>query len=99
MSVQPGAGGTPWIRISQASDHLGRSVEVRGWLTHHRSSGKVQFLVVRDGSAIMQCVIGKRDIPEEAWDASASLTQESSLVVRGALRADARAPGGVEMGV
>ena len=89
----------PWIRISEAPAHVGQVVEVRGWLVHRRSSGKVQFLVVRDGSGEMQCVAGVRDITPERWEASGQLTQESSLIVRGSLRADARAPGGVEMGI
>jgi len=90
---------TPWIRISEARDHVGKAVEVRGWLTHRRSSGKVQFLVVRDGSGVMQCVAGIQDLAPEQWEACTTLGQESALIVRGELRADARAPGGVEMGL
>jgi asparaginyl-tRNA synthetase len=90
---------SPWIRIGQARAHVGQSVEVRGWVSHLRSSGKVQFLVVRDGSGLMQCVAGVRDLGAEDWARLAGLTQESSVKVRGVLRADARAPGGVEMGV
>ena len=89
----------PWIRIADAAAHAGATVELRGWLTHRRSSGKVQFLVVRDGSGLMQCVAGRQDLAPEAWDACERLALESSLIVRGALRADARAPGGVEMGL
>ena len=99
MSVEPAASAPPWIRISEGLSHVGRSVEIRGWLAHHRSSGKVQFLVLRDGSGVMQCVAGVRDLDPATWEACAQLTQESSLIVRGSLRADARAPGGVEMGV
>ena len=88
-----------WIRIADAAGHVGETVELRGWLTHRRSSGKVQFLVVRDGSGLMQCVAGRDDLSPADWDACEGLTQESSLIVRGALRADARAPGGVEMGL
>src|SRR5438552_13251924 len=89
----------PWIRVTDAPAHVGRLVEVRGWIGHRRSSGKVQFLVVRDGSGILQCVAGVRDLTPEAWEACATLTQESAVIVRGELRADARAPGGVEMGL
>ena len=71
----------PWIRISEAPAHVGQVVEVRGWLVHRRSSGKVQFLVVRDGSGEMQCVAGVRDITAEQWEASGQLTQESSLML------------------
>jgi len=90
---------SPWIRIADARKHVGETVELRGWLTHRRSSGKVQFLVVRDGSGLMQCVAGRNDLSPADWDACESLAQESSLVVRGALRADVRSPGGVEMGL
>ena len=90
---------TPWIRISDAPLHVGATVEVRGWLTHKRSSGKVQFLVVRDGSGVMQCVAGVQDLTPAEWETAGRLTQESAVVVVGSLRADARAPGGVEMGL
>src|SRR5213593_85312 len=99
MSTVPSTHASPWIRICDAGGHLGSEVEVRGWLTHRRSSGKVQFLVIRDGSGVMQCVAGVQDLPAEEWDACGGLTQESSLVARGILRADPRAPGGVEMGL
>jgi len=94
-----GDGAIPWIRIRDGRAHVGSLVEVRGWLSHHRSSGKVQFLVLRDGSGVMQCVAARADLPPEQWDALGALTQESSLIVRGTLRADARAGGGVEMGL
>ena len=90
---------TPWIRIQDAVAHAGQTVELRGWLTHKRSSGKVQFLLVRDGSGVMQCVAGRNDLAPETWDLCEALTQESSVIVRGSLRLDARAPGGVEMGL
>ena len=89
----------PWIRIVDAGRHIGETVELRGWLTHRRSSGKVQFLVVRDGSGLMQCVAGRNDVSPSDWEAGEGLAQESSLVVRGTLRADARAHGGVEIGL
>ena len=98
MSEAPGAA-APWVRICEAQAHVGSVVEVRGWLVHHRSSGKVQFLVLRDGSGTMQCVAARSDLPAEQWDALGPLTLESAVVVRGSLRADARAPGGVEMGL
>jgi asparaginyl-tRNA synthetase len=89
----------PWITIREAASYAGRTVELRGWLTHKRSSGKVQFLVVRDGTGIMQCVAGVKDLPAEEWEACGRLTQESAVALRGVLRADPRAPGGVEMGL
>ena len=99
MSVTNPTGALPWIPISNAPAHAGGAVELRGWLTHKRSSGKVQFLVVRDGTGVMQCVAGVKDITPEEWQACEHLTQESAVVVRGTLRLDARAPGGVEMGL
>jgi asparaginyl-tRNA synthetase len=89
----------PWIRIRDAHAHVGETVEVRGWVSHRRSSGKVQFLVVRDGSGLMQCVAGRQDVSESDWATGESLSQESSVIVRGVLRSDARSPGGVEMGL
>ena len=99
MSITNRTGALPWIPIRNAEAHAGQSVELRGWLTQRRSSGKVQFLVVRDGTGVMQCVAGVKDLSPEEWEACERLTQESALVVRGVLRADARAPGGVEMGL
>jgi len=99
LSTIPEARPSAWIRIAEAPAHVGQTVEVRGWISHRRSSGKVQFLVVRDGSGIMQCVAGVKDLDAPQWEAAQHLTQESAVIVRGSLRADARAPGGVEMGL
>ncbi len=89
----------PWIRIADGPAHVGQSVEIRGWISHRRSSGKVAFLVVRDGSGVMQCVAGVKDVPAEQWETIAALGQEAAIIVTGALRADARSPGGVELGI
>ncbi len=99
MAETPTTSTAPWIRISEAREHLEGTVEVRGWLTHKRSSGKVQFLVLRDGTGVMQCVAGVQDLSPAEWETAGRLTQESAVIVRGSLRADARAPGGVEMGL
>jgi asparaginyl-tRNA synthetase len=99
MSEETTITGTPWIRIHEAGAHIGQSVEIRGWITHRRSSGKIQFLVVRDGSGEIQCVAGVRDLPAEQWEASQALTQESAVVLRGTLKADTRQVGGVELGI
>jgi asparaginyl-tRNA synthetase len=95
----PEPGPHSWVRIREASAHVGSVVELRGWVAHRRSSGKIQFLVIRDGSGVMQCVAGAKDLSAEQWQASEQLTQESAVVVRGELRADPRSPGGVEMGL
>jgi asparaginyl-tRNA synthetase len=99
MSGEVASPAATWIRISDAPSRHGHNVEVRGWTTHRRSSGKVQFLVVRDGSGVIQCVAGVKDLTPEAWDACSRLGQESAVVVQGTLRPDARAPGGVELGM
>ena len=89
----------PFSRIDQLSQFAGQSVTVRGWVTHLRSSGKVAFIVMRDGSGTLQCVLVKKQLPEEDWARFADLTLEASLAVTGEVRADDRAPGGYELGV
>src|SRR5262245_29411573 len=89
----------PWIRVSQAALHSGEPVEIRGWIYNKRSSGKLQFLLVRDGSGLIQCVMPKAEVPVEAWALAETVPQESAVIVRGTVRADARAPGGAELGV
>lgn len=87
------------VYISGLSEHVGETVTMRGWLHNRRSSGKLQFLVFRDGSGFMQAVVSKADVSERAWDDTKSLTHESSLELRGTVREDARAPGGYELTV
>jgi asparaginyl-tRNA synthetase len=87
------------ISISDAGHHLGESVEIAGWLYNLRRGGKICFPQVRDGSGIMQCVAVKSALPEETFETLKDLTQESSLMVRGKVRAEPRAPGGYEMDV
>ena len=87
------------IRIEQAAAHTGQEVEIRGWLYNKRSSGKIHFLLVRDGSGTLQAVVAKQDVSAEVFASADALTQESSLIVRGMLREDRRAPGGYELSV
>src|SRR6266480_1040296 len=75
----------------------GQTVAVRGWVTTTRSSGKIAFVVVRNGTGLMQAVLSNKDVPAEVWDAFGKLTQETSLEVTGVVRVEPRAPGGVEM--
>src|SRR2546423_10044666 len=75
----------------------GQTALVRGWVVTTRSSGKIAFVVVRDGTGLLQAVLSKKDVPEEVWDAFGKLTQETSLEVTGVVRAEPRAPGGVEL--
>jgi asparaginyl-tRNA synthetase len=87
------------IRIADAARHDGEAVEIAGWLYNLRKSGKIIFPLIRDGSGIMQCVALKASLPEETFEMLKGLTQESSVIVRGKLRAEPRAPGGHEMDV
>src|SRR2546422_1002082 len=79
--------------------HAGRTVTLRGWLAGRRSSGKLHFLQVRDGTGTIQCVMAKAEVPAEVFALADHLPQESSLVVTGTVRADARSPIGHELGV
>lgn len=87
------------ITIAQAGKHTGESVEIAGWLYNLRKSGKICFPQVRDGSGIMQCVAVKSALPEETFEMLKALTQESSVLIRGKVREEARAPGGYELDV
>ncbi len=87
------------LRISDLPRHVGAGVTVSGWVTHTRSSGKVAFVVMRDGTGILQCVVAKKEVSEAAWAAFQTLTLETSITVTGTVRADARQVGGVELGV
>jgi asparaginyl-tRNA synthetase len=85
--------------ISGIGEYTGQEVTLKGWVYNMRSSGKLLFLQMRDGTGIIQCIIEKAAVGEEAFDAASGLTQESSLEVTGTVREDARAPGGYELGV
>src|ERR1700686_3244324 len=87
----------PRVTIAEAGRHVGEAVEIAGWLYNLRRGGKICFPQVRDGTGIMQCVAVKSALPEELFEALKDLTQESSLIVRGKIRAEARAPGGFEL--
>jgi asparaginyl-tRNA synthetase len=87
------------ITIADASHHVGETVEIAGWLYNLRKSGKIVFPILRDGTGLLQCVALKNELPEDLFEELKHLTQESSLIVRGSLRAEARAPGGFEMDV
>jgi asparaginyl-tRNA synthetase len=87
------------ISISDAARHEGESVEIAGWLYNLRKGGKIVFPIVRDGTGMIQCVAVKSQIAEDVFETLKNLTQESSLMVRGKIRAEARAHGGFEMDV
>jgi asparaginyl-tRNA synthetase len=87
------------VRIKELPQHIGERVTVNGWLYNKRSSGKLQFPIIRDGSGYLQCVVFRKDVSEETWKAVEDVTQESTVRVTGTVRAEQRAPGGVELGV
>ena len=87
------------VQIGQLSQYVGQTVTVHGWVVTTRSSGKVSFTVLRDGSGLLQAVASRRDVPEPVWDALGGLAQEASVAATGTVREDARAPGGYELGL
>jgi asparaginyl-tRNA synthetase len=87
------------VRIKDLPNHVGEKVVVNGWLYNKRTSGKLQFPIVRDGSGYLQCVVFKKEVDEATWTAAEEVTQEASVRVTGTIRAEARAAGGVELGV
>jgi asparaginyl-tRNA synthetase len=90
---------SPVSTISEIGKHDGQTVTIRGWLYNLRESGKLLFPQLRDGSGVIQGVVPKNAVTPEVFDAIKSLTQESSVIVEGKVRADKRAPGGYELDV
>lgn len=88
-----------WVYIRDVGKHVGEQVTLKGWLYNKRSKGKLHFLLVRDGTGVIQSVVSKADVSAESFEAGDRLTQESSLEIDGVVRADARAPGGHELAV
>ncbi|MFZ0731280.1 MAG: asparagine--tRNA ligase [Candidatus Sulfotelmatobacter sp.] len=89
----------PITTIAAIGRHEGQTVTIRGWLYNLRESGKLLFPQFRDGSGIIQGVVPKNAVTPEVFDAIKTLTQESSVIVEGKVRADKRAPGGYELDV
>ncbi len=87
------------IYIEDLAHHVGEEVTLRGWLYHKRSSGKVRFLLLRDGTGVVQGVVVKANVTEEIFNIFDQLTQESSFVMMGKVRKEDRAPGGYELDV
>ena len=85
--------------IEQIARHVGEQVTLRGWLHRRRSSGKIHFLTIRDGTGVIQAVMSKAAVGKETFTRADHLGQETSLVIGGAVREDARAPGGFEIDV
>ena len=89
----------PWVSISDLSSHTGSEVLVQGWLYNMRSSGKIHFLQLRDGTGTVQGVMVKSEVPEADFETAKGLWIEASVRVRGIPRVDARAPSGIELTV
>ncbi len=87
------------VRINELPAHVGHVVTLRGWAVTTRSSGKIAFLVLRDGTGQVQCVVSKKEVAESDWTAFGSITQETSVEVTGTVRAEPRSPGGYELSV
>lgn len=87
------------VHIKELPEHIGDKVVINGWLYNKRTAGKLQFPIIRDGSGYLQCVVSKKEVSEETWRAVEEVTQESTVRVTGTVRAEERAPGGVELGV
>ena len=85
--------------IESVGKHVGEEVSIRGWLHNKRSSGKLRFLTLRDGTGYIQAVVFKKAVPEETFAIASDLTHESSIIVSGTVREDERAPSGFELDV
>ncbi len=85
--------------IEDLGKHVGNDVTIHGWVYNKRSSGKIKFIIVRDGTGFLQCVMVKAALPEDVFEKFGELTQESSLTVTGTVKEEPRAPGGYELEV
>jgi len=85
------------VHISELGEHVGTEVTLRGWLSQKRSSGKIRFLVLRDGTGYVQCVVVAKNVSPELFEASGQVSLESSLTLRGTVKTDDRAQSGYEI--
>jgi asparaginyl-tRNA synthetase len=89
----------PAVYVENIGNHEGQEVTLRGWVYNKRSSGKLQFILLRDGTGIIQCVAFKGKFTPEQFEALDKLAQESSVEIKGTVRKDSRSPGGYELDV
>src|SRR5438445_13641037 len=87
------------VYIEDIGRHEGEEVTLKGWVHHRRSSGKIHFLIVRDGTGFIQAVMSKAAVGDDLFKAADHLSQETSIIVTGSVRADKRAPSGYEIDV
>ncbi len=85
------------IFISDLSKYIGKEIKIQGWLYNKRSSGKLHFLILRDGTGYLQCVFFKGNVSEEVFELAGKLGQESSIEITGKVKEEKRAPGGFEL--
>ncbi|PIE54214.1 MAG: asparagine--tRNA ligase [Dethiosulfovibrio peptidovorans] len=90
---------TSCIRIKDMPQHVGENVVIKGWMYNKRSSGKIHFLQIRDGSGFVQAVMVKKEVSDDAFEEGKKLWIEASIQITGTVRADERAPSGVELTV
>ncbi len=90
-------GAADYVAIKDLAQYEGEVVEIRGWLYNRRSSGKIHFLLIRDGTGVVQAVAAANDVSTTAWEQLEQLTQESSLIIWGTVSRDERSPGGFEI--
>jgi len=88
-----------YVAINRLSNYEGKETTLAGWLYNSRSSGKIQFLIIRDGTGLCQCVVEKGKVPDEIFEKLSHIGQESSLTVTGIVRAEQRSVGGYELAV
>ena len=87
------------VYIEDIGRHDGAEITIKGWLHNRRSSGKIHFLILRDGSGFLQAVMSKAAVGDALFEVAGHLSQETSVIVRGTVREDQRAPGGFELDV
>ena len=85
------------VEVRDLKDHVGAEVTIAGWVETTRSHGKVGFVVVRDGTGVVQCVVLKKAVGDETWEAFSGLSQETTVRITGGVQQDDRAPGGFEL--
>jgi asparaginyl-tRNA synthetase len=83
--------------IRDLAEHVGEEITLKGWLYNKRSSGKIKFLILRDGTGLLQCVYFKGNVPEDIFEKADKISQESSIEVTGKVKKEPRAPGGYEL--
>ena len=87
------------VTISNLGEHVEKTVTLNGWVYNKRTSGKIWFLLLRDGTGLAQCVVVKAEVEPEIFELKNTITQESSVTITGTVRKDDRSVGGFEIGV